>query len=74
MALTPANPIVGGTILQIPAITSPDYVPGVSGWTIGQDGTVQFNSGEFTGQITGGSFAGVDFTINQAGMFFYATP
>lgn len=37
------NPIVGGTVLRIPAIQSPNFVSGVSGWTINADGTAQFN-------------------------------
>lgn len=30
--------------LSIPSIFSPNYVPGVSGWAINQNGTAQFNS------------------------------
>lgn len=37
------NPLVGGTVLRRPSIQSPNYVPGVSGWTINQDGTAEFN-------------------------------
>lgn len=41
--MMPLNPIVGGTVLRIPAIQSPNFVSGVSGWTINADGTAQFN-------------------------------
>ncbi len=36
------DPIVGGTILRTPAIQSPGYVPGTSGWSISQDGSAEF--------------------------------
>ncbi|MDE2026866.1 MAG: hypothetical protein KGJ07_10370, partial [Patescibacteria group bacterium] len=55
MALKPENPVVGGTVLRRAAIQSPNYVPGVSGWTIKQDGSVEFNNGIFRGSIIGGS-------------------
>lgn len=70
--MQPGNPIVGGTTLRIPAIQSPDYVTGVSGWTINIDGTVEFNSGTFRGTVTAGTFAGTNFVINSAGAFFYS--
>ena len=38
------NPVEGGTVLRIPAIQSPNFVHGVSGWAIFQDGTAEFNS------------------------------
>ena len=44
MGLTAGNPVVGGTVLERAAIRSPDFVTGVSGWTINQDGSVEFNS------------------------------
>ena len=54
MALKPENPVVGGTVLRRAAIQSPNYVPGTSGWTINQDGSVEFNNGTFRGTISGG--------------------
>lgn len=36
------NPIVAGTKLVRSAIQSPDYVAGVSGWSINRDGTAEF--------------------------------
>lgn len=40
------NPIVGGENGELirPSIQSPDYVPGVSGWTINRDGSAEFNN------------------------------
>lgn len=37
------NPVVAGIALARPAIESTDYVPGVSGWAIFQDGSAEFN-------------------------------
>lgn len=45
------NPIVAGTSLIIPAINSPNYITGVTGWSINADGTVEFNSGTFRGSV-----------------------
>lgn len=45
------NPIVGGTVLLIPAIQSPDYVPGESGWSITILGTAEFQDGTFRGVL-----------------------
>lgn len=50
------NPVVAGTVLQAAAIRSPNYVPGSVGWTVNQDGSVEFNNGTFRGIITAGSF------------------
>lgn len=36
------NDVVGGTTLIRNAINSPNYVPGVSGWTINRDGSAEF--------------------------------
>lgn len=47
------NPVVGGGgDLVRERIRSPDYVPGVSGWTINQDGSAEFNETEVRGEIT----------------------
>lgn len=61
------NPIVGGTALRIPAIQSPNYVPGVSGWIIKIDGSAEFNN-----LVVRGQFSGTDFIIDANGIFFYA--
>ncbi len=36
------DPVVAGTTLIRAAIRSPNYVPGVAGWTINRDGTAEF--------------------------------
>jgi hypothetical protein len=53
--MQPGNPIVGGTVLRIPAIQSPNYVAGSSGWTINQDGTAEFNGLTIHGSIVLGT-------------------
>lgn len=47
--MMPLDPIVGGTALRIPAIQSPDFVTGVSGWIIRQDGSAEFHNILLTG-------------------------
>lgn len=44
-----SNPIVGGTSLVRPAINSPGYVPGVTGWSINVDGTAEFSNATVRG-------------------------
>lgn len=69
--MQPDNPIVGSTVLRRPAIQSPDYVAGVSGWIIRVDGSVEFNDGTFRGTITAGTFEGTEFVIDPTGAYFY---
>lgn len=45
------NPLVAGTTLIRAAINSPDYVAGVSGWSINKDGTAEFNSVTVRGML-----------------------
>lgn len=56
--MMPGDPIVGGTALRRPAIQSPNFVTGVSGWTINADGSVEFNNGTFRGTVTAGTIIG----------------
>ena len=65
--MKPENPVVGGIVLRRQAIQSPDYVPGVSGWTINQDGSAEFNN-----LTIRGTFMGTDYEINTSGAFFYS--
>jgi hypothetical protein len=66
MPLQPgSDAIVGGTVLRIPAIQSPNYVPGVSGWIIRQDGSAEFTAGTFRGSIEVGSLTGQHFIVNN---------
>lgn len=48
------NPVIAGTTLIRTAIKSPDYVPGVSGWSINKDGSVEFNDAEIRGELIAG--------------------
>lgn len=56
VAMIPENPVVGGTVLRRAAIQSPNFVTTVSGWTINQDGSAEFNNLVIrNGQIISGS-------------------
>lgn len=62
------NSIVGGQgALVRPAIKSPNYITGVSGWSINKDG-----SAEFSNLTIRGTFFGTRYIINSSGMFFYS--
>jgi hypothetical protein len=61
-----SNPILGGDFLVRPAMKSPNYVAGVSGWSINKDGTVEFNNGTFRGSISVGSPTGQHFVVNNS--------
>lgn len=52
--MTPGNPAFGGTVLRIPAEQSPNYVAGVSGWFIGQNGFAEFNDLTVRGGVSSG--------------------
>lgn len=62
-----SNPITGGQGALIrPAIKSPDYDPGVSGWSINRDGSAEFNN-----LTVRGTFNGTDYVVSEDGIFFY---
>lgn len=63
----PGDPVVGSTILRRPAIQSPNFVTGTSGWTINSDGSAEFNNLSLRG-----TFNGTDYVINASGAFFYS--
>ncbi len=68
-----SNPVTGGQGGLIrPAIKSPNFLTGVSGWTVNRDGSVEFNNGVFRGTLTASTFMGTDFIISAAGQFFYS--
>ena len=67
LALKPENPVVGGTVLRRQAVQSPNYSPGVAGWTIKQDGSAEFNN-----LTIRGTFNGNDFVLNNTGFFLYS--
>lgn len=58
VALKPENPLVGGTVLRRAAIQSPNFVTGVSGWTVKQDGSSEFNNVTVRGTVTASRFIG----------------
>ncbi|HET7641154.1 MAG TPA: hypothetical protein VFK47_20765 [Ktedonobacteraceae bacterium] len=62
------NSVVGqfGTLVRN-AIRSPNFVHNVSGWTINQDGSAEFNN-----LTVRGTFNGTNYTINSSGAFFYS--
>jgi hypothetical protein len=59
-------PINAGPNLTIPQLQSPNFLTGVSGWTIRKDGSAEFNTLNLRG-----TFSGTDFIINSNGAFFY---
>lgn len=46
-----SNPIVGGVVLVRPAIRSPNFVAGSSGWSIEKDGSAEFNDVVIRGSV-----------------------
>jgi hypothetical protein len=72
-----ANPVVGGTTLIREAIHSPNYVQGVSGWTINRDGSAEFNDALFRGDVEVSAGGDTIMITNAAGfpeLRFYAAP
>jgi hypothetical protein len=65
--MTFQDPVVGGTVLIRPAIRSPNYVPGVSGWSVNIDGSAEFNNLTIRGE-----FRGNNFILNSDGFFMYS--
>lgn len=58
MGLQSQNNILAGTNLARAAIESPNFVTGVSGWIIRQDGSAEFNNVVVRGTVTSGHFVG----------------
>lgn len=65
--MQPLDPLVGSTVLRRPAIQSPNYVHGVSGWTVNADGSAEFNNLQIRG-----TFNGNDFILDSTGFFLYS--
>jgi hypothetical protein len=65
--MMPGNPVVGGVALRRPAVQSPNYVAGSTGWSINADG-----SAEFSNAIIRGTIFGSNVELNANGAFFYA--
>lgn len=59
-------PVTVDGVIARPQFESNNYVPGVSGWAIYQNGDAEFNDLTIRGQ-----FVGTDFIINSDGIFFY---
>ena len=53
--------------LSIPSIFSPNFIEGVSGWSIDKDGSAEFNN-----LTIRGTFFGTDFILNATGLYFYS--
>lgn len=67
MGMPFGDPVTGaGGVLVIPSIHSPNFVHNTSGWSIGQDGSAEFNN-----LTVRGTFYGTDYIISAAGIFFY---
>lgn len=49
--------LVGGTVLRRPAIRSPNFVTGVSGWSINIDGSAEFQNATIRGSLVIGGTA-----------------
>lgn len=49
--MTMTDPIVEDTTMVIPAIQSPNYEPGVSGWSINGDGSAEFSDAAVRGEL-----------------------
>ncbi|WP_399559099.1 hypothetical protein OG762_52395 (plasmid) [Streptomyces sp. NBC_01136] len=67
--MTFRNPILGagGSTLLRPAIQSPNYVPGVSGWSLNRLGDAELNDLKLRG-----TYMGQNYVISPAGLFFYS--
>src|SRR6516165_8478641 len=60
-----ANPIIGGGgTLVYPAIHSPNYAPGTSGWTVRKDGSAEFSNVTIRGGLIQGA----------PGLYYAGTP
>lgn len=63
--MQPDNPIVGGITLRIPAIRSPNYVAGSTGWTLNIDGTAELASVILRGFLEVDSPGGAKFVVGN---------
>jgi len=67
MGLEAGNPVVGGTILRRASIASPNFHTGVSGWSINQDGSAEFQNATVRGNVQAGSLTTPRLTIDSNG-------
>ena len=68
--MMPGNPVVGGSVLRRPAIQSPNYVAGVSGWSVNADGTAEFNSVTVRGTVTSTDGSGDSVSLSSGHISF----
>lgn len=66
------DPIVAGNTLVRDAIQSPNYVAGVSGWTINRDGSAEFSNVVVRGTFVAGT-APDTLTVNAGGLEYFST-
>lgn len=62
------DPVASGNVLVRPAVQSPDYVPGVSGWAIKRDGTAEFNGITIRGSGIFGTPGGQRIELSNTGI------
>lgn len=68
--MEPGNPVVGSTVLRIPAIQSPNFsMSAGTGWAIFQDGTAYFFDITASGSVTSTTLV-ID--SSGGGIFFYS--
>jgi len=65
--MTPENPLVGSTVLRRPAIQSPNYVAGTTGWAVFADGTAEFNNVTLRGELVVGETPNPQIIIESVG-------
>lgn len=72
------NPLLGADYsLAVPQIQSPNFITGVSGWIIRKDGTAEFASGLFRGElvaVNGNKMAGIVFNTPSGDPVFVINP
>lgn len=71
--MQPNDPIVGGTVLRRPAIASPNFVSGSTGWSIDANGSAEFNGLVIHGSIVIGTGTNnvIILDFNNRAMFVY---
>lgn len=57
MGFTFEQPLTAGVVLLRSAIQSPDFVTGISGWSVNQSGSAEFNNATIRGTIIAGGGA-----------------
>lgn len=63
-----SNEIAAALFIIREALRSPNYVPGVSGWSINRDGSAEFSGALIRGDFQAGDDSGVKVIIDDQGM------